>query len=127
MSGTGKTFLHTSGTSVIADDAQGAHDAATVFDETTPFVTPPEKAERRAIDQRVIAAASLGIRSAVICNSMIYGVGLGLQRDSAQIPLLAAVAREFGAVRVIGNGSNRWSNVHIDDVVVLYLNAIIHS
>ncbi|WP_431822370.1 NAD-dependent epimerase/dehydratase family protein [Burkholderia sp. F1] len=124
LSGSGKTLLHTSGTSVIADDAQGEHGAGTVFDESTPFVTPPEKAERRAIDQRVRSAAKLAVRSAVICNSMIYGVGRGMRRDSAQIPLLAAKALESGAVRVIGKGLNRWSNVHIDDVVELYVRAL---
>ncbi|WP_175975969.1 NAD-dependent epimerase/dehydratase family protein [Burkholderia sp. BCC1047] len=123
LSGSGKTFLHTSGTSVIADDAQGAHGDAIVFDETTPIVNPA-KAERRAIDRFVMSAATLGIRSAVICNSMIYGDGLGLRRDSAQLPLLAAVARDAGAVRVIGKGLNRWSNVHVDDVADLYLRAV---
>lgn len=123
LSGSGKTFLHTSGTSVIADDAQGAHGDAIVFDETTPIVEPA-KAERRAIDRLVMSAASLGIRSAVICNSMIYGDGLGLRRDSAQLPLLAAIARDAGAVRVIGKGLNRWSNVHVADVADLYLRAV---
>lgn len=42
LSGTGKTFLHTSGTSVIADDAQGTHGSGTIFDESTPFITPAE-------------------------------------------------------------------------------------
>ncbi|EOH6076903.1 NAD-dependent epimerase/dehydratase family protein [Burkholderia cenocepacia] len=120
LSGSGKTFLHTSGTSVIADDAQGAHGDAIVFDETTPIVHPA-KAERRAIDRLVMSAATLGIRSAVICNSMIYGDGLGLRRDSAQLPLLAAIARDAGAVHVIGKGLNRWSNVHVAD---LYLRAV---
>ena len=124
LSGSGKAFLHTSGTSVIADDAQGAHGAGTWFDESTPLVVPAEKAARHAIDERVSAAAQEGVRSVVICNSMIYGIGLGMQRDSAQIPLLAALARESGAVRVIGKGLNRWSNVHIEDVADLYLLAV---
>ncbi|MCA7903600.1 NAD-dependent epimerase/dehydratase family protein [Burkholderia cepacia] len=123
LSGSGKTFVHTSGTSVIADDAQGAHGDAPVFDETTPVVKPA-KAERRAIDRLVMSSANLGIRSAVICNSMIYGDGLGIRRDSAQLPLLAAIARDAGAVRVIGKGLNRWSNVHVADVADLYLRAI---
>lgn len=124
LSGSGKTLLHTSGTSVIADDAQGAHGDGTVFDESTPLVTPLEKADRRAIDQLVMSAAAQGIRSVVICNSMIYGVGRGVACESAQISLLAAMAREFGAVRVIGKWLNRWSNVHIDDVVDLYQRAM---
>ncbi|RQR35116.1 MULTISPECIES: NAD-dependent epimerase/dehydratase family protein [unclassified Burkholderia] len=126
LSGSGKTFLHTSGTSVIADDAQGAHGDAPVFDEATPVVAPA-KPERRAIDQLVMSAATLGIRSAVICNSMIYGDGLGIRRDSAQLPLLAAIAREAGAVRVIGKGLNRWSNVHVEDVADLYVRAMRHA
>lgn len=108
---------------MIADDAQGAHGDAPVFDETTPVVKPA-KAERRAIDRLVMSSANLGIRSAVICNSMIYGDGLGIRRDSAQLPLLAAIARDAGAVRVIGKGLNRWSNVHVADVADLYLRAI---
>lgn len=123
LSGSGKTFLHTSGTSLIADDAQGTHGNAPVFDEATPIVAPA-KPERRAIDRLVMSAARLGVRSAVICNSMIYGNGLGIRRDSAQLPLLAAIARDAGAVRVIGKGLNRWSNVHVEDVADLYLRAI---
>lgn len=29
-------------------------------------------------------------------------------------------AGQHGAVRVVGRGLNRWSNVHIDDVALLY-------
>ncbi|KAF1033986.1 MAG: 2-alkyl-3-oxoalkanoate reductase [Burkholderia lata] len=124
LSGSGKRFLHTSGSSVIADDAQGDRCSDLIFDEDTPFIVPEEKRCRLAIDQLVCAAVDRGIRATVLCNSMIYGQGLGLQCESSQIPLLAREARKLGAVHVIGRGLNCWSNVHIEDVVDLYLGAI---
>ena len=36
------------------------------------------------------------------------------------IPRLAAQARLSGVVRIVGSGINRWSNVHIDDVAMVY-------
>ena len=55
---------------------------------------------------------------------MIYGHGLGVGKDSVQIPMLAAQGKKSGIVRVIGKGLNTWSNVHIEDVVDLYLLAL---
>ena len=96
------------------------HASDTVFDESTPLVVLPAKAARREIDQMVVAAAARGVRSAVLCNTMIYGAGRGLHTESAQIPTLLREARRCGAVHVVGRGLNRWSNAHIDDVATLY-------
>ena len=41
-----------------------------------------------------------------------------------QVPWLIDLARELGAAKHIGPGTNRWSNVHIDDLVDLYLLAL---
>jgi len=60
----------------------------------------------------------------VICPSLIYGAGTGLNPHSVQIPFLVANARERGRVQIVGAGLNVWSNVHIDDVVDLYLLAL---
>jgi len=56
----------------------------------------------------------------VLCNTLIYGHGLGLPRESVQLPRLIRQARKSGVVRHVGPGRNIWSNVHIDDVVELY-------
>ena len=72
----------------------------------------------------VLAAAESAIRSAVICPTLIYGFGRGLNPSSVQVPFLAANAREKGVVQIVGRGLNVWSNVHIDDVVDLYLRAL---
>jgi nucleoside-diphosphate-sugar epimerase len=124
LEGSSKPLLHTSGSSVVGDDVRGSRRSEAVFDEDTPLVVFPLKQARRELDLRVLAAASRGVRSAVICPSLIYGEGRGLNTKSVQIPFLVANAREQGAVQVVGAGLNVWSNVHIDDVVDLYLLAL---
>ncbi len=122
--GSGKPLLHTSGSSVISDDARGNSVSETIFDEDTPLVIPPSKQARRDIDTRVLDAISAGIRAVVICPSNIYGVGRGLNPRSVQIPFLVDQARKNGVVRIVGRGVNVWSNVHIDDLAELYLLAL---
>jgi nucleoside-diphosphate-sugar epimerase len=126
LRGSDKPLLHTSGSSVIGDDAQGNRLSESIFDEDTPFVVEVAKQPRRDIDLRVLDAANEGIRAVVLCPSNIYGSGTGLNPRSVQIPLLVDQARETNVVRIVGQGINRWSNVHIEDVADLYLLAL-HS
>lgn len=120
LEGTGARLIHTSGSSIVGDRAEGrASDA--VFDDQTPFDPLPEKRDRVAIDRSVQEAAQRRIHSAVICPSMIYGTGLGPKHDSIQVPWLIDLARNSGVSRHIGPGENVWSNVHIEDLVELYL------
>lgn len=86
--------------------------------------TGPGRVARAAIDRLVRDAAGRGVRSAVLCNMLIYGSGRGLHRDSVQVPMLMAQAWKRGIVRTVGPELNIWSNVHIDDVVDLYLIAL---
>src|SRR5262245_50305379 len=120
LKGSGKPLLHTSGSSVIGDDARGDYASDAIYDETSPFVVLPGKQPRHALNQAVLAAAARGVRAIVICPTLIYGVGRGMNPHSIQIPFLVQQARELGAVRVVGRGLNRWSTVHIDDLVDLY-------
>ena len=78
LAGSGKPFLHTSGTSVVADDARGGWASDRIHDEDTPIEPLPDKAARAAIDRLVVDAAGRGVRSIVLCNSLIYGTGPGL-------------------------------------------------
>jgi nucleoside-diphosphate-sugar epimerase len=120
LEGSGKPLLHTSGSSVIADDARGDRVSDTIFDEDTPFIVAPAKRARHALNGAVLAAAARGVRAVVVCPTLIYGVGRGVQPHSIQIPFLVEQARARGAVRVVGRGLNRWSTVHIDDLAELY-------
>ncbi|KAB2378963.1 NAD-dependent epimerase/dehydratase family protein [Actinomadura montaniterrae] len=127
LAGSGKPLLHTSGSSIVGDDARGEASEKVWTEEQVlaPDWRPaPDKAARVAIDRRVLAAADRGIRSVVLCNTLIYGHGRGLARDSVQIPRLVRQARNSDVARHIGRGDNVWSNVHIDDVVDLYLRAL---
>src|ERR1700691_6457711 len=124
LSGSGKPLIHTSGTSIIADRAMG-EPSDRIFYEATPIRPEPERAERVAIDRLVLDAA--GIRSIVLCNSMIYGHALGAPAQSVQVPVLAQQARTSGVARYIGRGLNRWSHVHIADVATLYALAIMKA
>jgi nucleoside-diphosphate-sugar epimerase len=121
LAGSGKQLVHTSGSSVIGDDARGNRVSEAIFDEDTPFVVAPAKQPRRDIDLMVLGAARSGVRSAVICPTIIYGIGRGANPQSVQIPFLADNARRHGFVQVVGQGVNRWSTVHIDDLAELYL------
>ncbi len=124
LAGSEKPLLHTSGSSVVADNANGEFASERIFEDDTPFEPAPGRVARAAIDRLVRDAAGRGVRSAVLCNTLIYGTGRGLHRESVQVPMLMAQARKSGTVRMVGSGLNIWSNVHIDDVVDLYLIAL---
>jgi nucleoside-diphosphate-sugar epimerase len=117
LSGSGKALIHSSGSSIVADLAMG-EPSDRIFDEALPLAPLPEKASRVAIDRLVLAAP--GVRSVVLCNTMIYGDALGPPAQSVQIPALVQQAKASGVVHYIGRGLNRWSNVHIADVAALY-------
>lgn len=121
LTGSGKTLIQTSGSSVVATYDNGEA-RERVFDEDTVFTPEPEKAGRVAIDQSVLAAK--GVRSIVVRPTLIYGRGVGVTAASIQLPKLIDVARKAGVPRHVGRGLNIWSNVHIADVVDLYLLAL---
>lgn len=119
LAGSGKLFLHTSGSSIVGRRDEGRHSEA-VFDEGTPFEPSPARAARVALNRDILAAADRNIRAVIIAPSLIYGRGLGVNPESMQVPWLIDVARRAGTARHIGPGENVWSNVHIDDLVELY-------
>jgi nucleoside-diphosphate-sugar epimerase len=126
LAGSGKAFIHTSGSSIVGDQAWGEASGKTYEDET-PFTPGPGRTARVAVNQRVLAAAREGVRAAVVSPSLIYGPGRGAHRESIQVPRLAALARKSGVARHVGRGENLWSNVHIDDLADLYLRVLAHA
>lgn len=120
LKGSDKVFIHTSGSSIVADQADG-EPSDEVFSETTKFTPQEHKKARVAIDQMVVQSAKDGLRPVVICPCLIYGKGLGIKSESVQIPLLIKQAIKSGVPRCVGRGKNIWSNVHIEDLTDLYL------
>jgi nucleoside-diphosphate-sugar epimerase len=118
----GKPLIHTSGSSIVCDDALGDSENPAIWNEDTYLDPVPMRQARVAIDRYVREAGIYkGIRSVVICPTMVYGTGRGVHPDSDQVPKLTLRSRERGAGLYIGKGINRWSNVYIDDLVDLYL------
>ena len=120
LAGSKKLFLHTSGSSIVGDMAAGERRDA-VYEDDTPIRPLPGKVARVAIDRLVLDSARNGVRAVVVCPTMIYGRGHGVHRESVQVPRLISLAKKHGAGRHVGRGENIWSNVHIDDLVPLYV------
>lgn len=121
--GTGKPFLHTSGSSVVGTQA-GGHLVDAIYDEQTPFTPSPGRAARATLNERLLAGAGPDTRVLIICPSLIYGLGSGASKHSMQIPWLLDTALRNGVARHFGPGRNRWANVHIDDLTDLYVLAL---
>jgi len=126
IEGSKKRFIHTSGSSVVADRAAGGVSEA-IFTEDIPFEPLPERLLRVAVDRLVLAAALRGVHSVVIRPALIYGRGHGLNPHSVQIPRLIELAKQHRIARHVGRGLNIWSHVFIDDVVDLYLLALANA
>src|SRR5262245_5399575 len=123
LAGSGKAFIHTSGSSIVGTRSRGAR-SDDIFDEDTPVTPSPARAARVALNHFILGAHERGCRPVIVCPSLIYGIGHGAGRDSVQVPLLIRLARKRGNAAHAGPGENSWSNVHIDDLVPLYVSAI---
>jgi len=123
LAGSGKPFIHTSGSSIVGTQSRGER-SDDIFDEDTPYTPSPARAARVELNHFILGASDKGCRPVIICPSLIYGIGLGAGRDSVQVPLLIKLAKKRGNATHAGPGENIWSNVHIDDLVPLYALAI---
>jgi nucleoside-diphosphate-sugar epimerase len=121
LRGTGKIFIHTSGSSIVGDNAEGEYESEKIYYDDTSFIPMGIREDRVAINNIVrIAGVRDGIKAMVITPPMVYGDALGLPAVSDQLPKLILKSKEKMAGIYIGKGVNRWSNVHIKDLVNLY-------
>ena len=123
MEGTGKTFIHTSGSSIVGTQSSGERVDA-IFDEDTPFIPSSGRAARVALNENILSFNAKGLRAIIICPSLVYGIGHGPTRHSMQVPWLIALAKKAGVAKHYGSGENIWSNVHLDDLIDLYILAL---
>ena len=123
LAGSGKPFIHTSGSSIVGTRSQG-HRSDAIFDENSPIMPSPARAARVELNNLILSCRDKGCRPVIICPSLIYGLGHGVEPHSMQVPLLISLARKRGCAAHAGPGENIWSNVHIDDLVTLYALAI---
>ena len=123
LAGSGKPLIHTSGSSIVGTPSSGERVDA-IYDEESPLTPSPGRAARVALNARILASKAQGLRPIIICPSLIYGMGRGPAADSIQVPLLITLARKSRGAKHLGPGANIWSNVHLDDLVDLYLLAL---
>jgi nucleoside-diphosphate-sugar epimerase len=111
LEGSDKPFVYTSGVWVLGNTG------STPADETAPLNPIPPVEWRPAVEDFVLDSASRRVRAIVIRPAMVYGRGGGA------VAMMSGSANT-GVVQYIGEGKNRWSFVHADDLADLYVRAL---
>ncbi len=121
-SGSPRVFLYTSGCWVLGDtsDAPETSEASdTPADETDPLSHPAALVAFRPGHEKIVReAASPTLSTAVIRPGIVFGGRGGLTAGF----FAAADAGELPTV--VGDGHNRWTGVHLEDVADLYVRAL---
>lgn len=112
VEGTGKPFIYTSGVWVLG------HTGDRVADEDAPLDPSPLVAWRAEVEGTMRDAAAWGVRSVVLRPAVVYGRGGGTPGT------FVSAARKKGIVRYVGEGTQRWPFVHVDDLADLYVLAL---
>lgn len=106
-------FIYTSGVWVLGNTSRPSGEDAPL--QPVELVT-----WRPAHEQRVLATAVYGVRPIVVRPGIVYGGARGIIGDLFR----EATA---GAVRVVGNGKNRWALVYDRDLGALYAQLATHT
>lgn len=102
------TYVHTGGTWVYGD-TDG------IADEDAAWNPPPIVAWRKEVEDQVLSRG----RSVVIRPGLLYG------GENRLIDIFfTRPGKESGAIPYIGDGTNHWSLVHVDDLANLYVVAL---
>lgn len=115
LEGTGKAFIYTSGTWILGNTGDP------IADETSPLNPTPLIAWRADVEPLVLAAKERNIRSIVIRPALVYGHGGGL------VAMLVQSGLQQGVVQFVGDGQNRWTLVHVEDLARCYVAALDHA
>ncbi|KZW01988.1 NAD(P)-binding protein [Exidia glandulosa HHB12029] len=120
-------LVHTSGTGVVTDKAEGqltAEAREKIYNDNSEadIRSIPEDKPHRDVDLTIFRAGEEGyVNAYIIAPSTIYATGKGPVRNiSQQIPNIVRWTLKRGKGFVIGEGTNIWPGVHIDDLADLY-------
>lgn len=106
--GSGKPFVITSGTTIVAPGQIAIEDQGARHDSPSGVRAPSE--------ETALAAAERGVRSSVVrLPPSVHGPG-----DHGFVPALIDVARRTGFAAFIEDGANRWPTVHRLDAARLF-------
>jgi nucleoside-diphosphate-sugar epimerase len=112
VEGTGKPFVYTSGVWVLGSTGDR------VADEDAPLNPAEIVGWRAEVEGTMRDAAAWGIRAVVVRPAVVYGRGGGTPG------MFVSAARRKGVVRYVGDGTQRWPFVHVDDLAALYVLAV---
>lgn len=104
--------VYTSGCWVLGDTGDEP------ADETAPLDPADVVAWRPAHEERILSAAGASLATAVVRPGMVYGGSGGLVSGFFE------TAAGDGAAVHVGDGGNRWSFVHRDDLARLYVRVV---
>jgi nucleoside-diphosphate-sugar epimerase len=105
FAGTSKPFVHTGGIFTFGD--------STDISEQSP-IDPPALTGWRAANEALLRASE--VRSTIVAPGIVYGRGAGI--------LAMFVSDGAQPVSLVGDGSQRWTTVHVDDLGELYVLAL---
>jgi nucleoside-diphosphate-sugar epimerase len=119
-------FIHTSGTSLLSDDAKGDYPSDKIFHDDKPedIDALPDTASHRLIDLAIIRARQrLGEKAklVIMLPPLIYGVNPKYKRLSIQLPTLTRFAIKHGYAGHVGKGASLWSDIHVFDLARAYM------
>jgi nucleoside-diphosphate-sugar epimerase len=112
LRGSGKRFAYTSGCLVYG--ATGDAPAT----EDSPLNPIDLVRWRKKLEGELLESAADGVHAIVIRPAWVYG------NHGGTAMMMYASAKAHGAARYVGDGENRWTTVHADDLADLYLLAL---
>jgi nucleoside-diphosphate-sugar epimerase len=112
LAGSNKPLLYTSGIWIYGSTGERA------ADEDAPLNPTPLVAHRPQLERVVLDGVARGVGAIVIRPGDVYGAGGGIPAMWSQS------ARESGAARFVGDGSNHWAMIDRHDLGELYALAI---
>lgn len=111
LEGSGKSFIFTSGTGVLARRTAGDWSEVTVSDEED--FTPLKQLQGRVdLENHVRAAAAKGVRGIVVRPPAVWTH----EKPHLLVAGVADSVRRTGAACYIGQGLNLYSNIHAEDL-----------
>ncbi|MGP3941360.1 NAD-dependent epimerase/dehydratase family protein [Streptomyces sp. 6N106] len=114
LAGSGRTLVFLSGSGVFLQRTAGAWSQDS-FAEDDPFTVEPQATARKAVEDKVLAAAAHGIRTWVIRPGLIWGPA-----DHGHVSMVYRSVAATGAACYVGEGLNTYSHVHVDDVTRVF-------
>ncbi|ETN37862.1 uncharacterized protein HMPREF1541_07485 [Cyphellophora europaea CBS 101466] len=119
-------YIHTSGTSVLDDGAQGQFQGDKIYhdDKREEIDSVPDDAPHRPIDLSIVRAQqALGTKAkiAIMVPPLIYGFNPKHKRLTIQIPTITRFALKHGYAPHLGKGLSVESQIHVLDLARAYI------